>query len=86
MPVVGLLKRAEALQSPVHAGGAHEAAHGGETSQMHCECAARAVGVGPGQGHWAGWGSGFPAGPCASAVGMDPAEGAWPGCGRSRGL
>lgn len=46
MSVVGLLERAEALQSPVHAGGAHEAAHGGEASQMHCECTAWAVGVG----------------------------------------
>ena len=47
MPMVGLLERAEALQSPVHAGGAHEETHGGEASQMHCECAAQAAGLGP---------------------------------------
>lgn len=37
MPVARLLKRAEALQSPVYAGGAYETTHRRETSQMHCE-------------------------------------------------
>lgn len=37
MPVAGLLKRAETLQSPVYAGSAYEKTHRRETSQMHCE-------------------------------------------------
>lgn len=63
MSVVGLLERAEALQSPVHAGGAHEAAHGGEASQMHCECRAWAVGLGAPDGALVRVGLGSPAGP-----------------------
>lgn len=39
MPVAGLLEGAEALQSPVHAGGTYAKAHGREASQMHCEWA-----------------------------------------------
>lgn len=37
MPVARLLKRAEALQSPIYVGSAHEKTHGREASQMHCE-------------------------------------------------
>lgn len=37
MPVAGLLKRAETLQSPVYVSGAHEKTHRRKASQMHCE-------------------------------------------------
>lgn len=47
MPVARLFERAETLQSPVHAGGPHAQAHGGEASQMHCES-------------WGGRGAGCP--------------------------
>lgn len=48
MPVAGLLKRAETLQSPVYVGSAYEKTHGREASQMHCEYkSGRQAHVGP---------------------------------------
>lgn len=35
MSLGGVLTGAEALQGSVHAGGPHEASHGGEAAQMH---------------------------------------------------
>lgn len=37
MPLGGLLQGAEALQSPVHAGGAHAQTHRREATQVHGE-------------------------------------------------
>ena len=39
----GLLEAGEAVQGPVHAGGPHEEAHRGETSQVHGKTMAGAV-------------------------------------------
>lgn len=39
MPLAGLHTGAEALQGPVHVGGAHAKAHGGEATQVHGELA-----------------------------------------------
>lgn len=35
MPLGGVFAGAEALQGSVHAGGPHEASHGGEAAQVH---------------------------------------------------
>lgn len=37
MSLAGVLSRAEALQSPVHAGGSYAQAHGREATQVHRE-------------------------------------------------
>lgn len=38
MSLAGVLSRTEAFQSPVYAGGSYAKTHGGEATQVHCEC------------------------------------------------